>query len=151
MDSSYRETKKKGLWQRGSGNVKLQSCPSMYLPRERRHILIVGIKCETPVTIVTQVMKLQVTQEMHNYRVIRTFSNVNVIPEIRTCRRAFSKYTLRQLCNYIFPDPRCHILFFLVSLYDESIPKVLSLSFDTPCMFRPYASCQTCKNRYAVS
>jgi hypothetical protein len=54
----------------------------------------IGIKCETPVTIVTQVMKLQVTQEMHNYRVIRTFSNVSAILAIRTRRRALSKYTL---------------------------------------------------------
>jgi hypothetical protein len=37
------------------------------------------IKCKTPVTIVTQVIKLQVTQEMHNYRVIRPFSYVSAI------------------------------------------------------------------------
>jgi hypothetical protein len=55
------------------------------------------------------------------------------IPAIRTFRRALSKYTLRQLCNNTFLDPCCHVLFF-VSLYEESIPEVLPLSFDTPCI-----------------
>jgi hypothetical protein len=55
------------------------------------------------------------------------------IPAIRTCRRALSKYTLGQLCNNTIPDPRCHALFFF-SLYEESIPEVLPLSFDTPCI-----------------
>jgi hypothetical protein len=55
------------------------------------------------------------------------------IPEIRTCRRALSKYTLGQLCNHTFPGPCCHTLFF-VSLYEESIPEVLPLSFNTPCI-----------------
>jgi hypothetical protein len=49
---------------------------------------------------------------MHTYRVIRPFSNVSAIPAIRTCRRALSKYSLGQLCNYTFPDPCCYILFF---------------------------------------
>jgi hypothetical protein len=75
--------------------------------------------------------KLQVTQEMHNYRFIQPFSNISAIPEIRTCRRALSKYTLRQLCNYTFPDPCCHTLFF-VSLYEESIFEVLPLSLIHP-------------------
>jgi hypothetical protein len=64
---------------KGYGNMgpeMYKSCPSVYLPSARRHVLIAGIKCETPVTIVTQVIKLEVRQEMHNYRVIRPFSNV---------------------------------------------------------------------------
>jgi hypothetical protein len=31
-------------------------------------------------TLVTRVIRLQVTQDMHNYRVIRPFSNVSPIP-----------------------------------------------------------------------
>jgi hypothetical protein len=105
----------------------------VYLLSAGRHVLSPGIKCETLVTIVTQIIKLQVTQEVHNYRVIRPFSNVNAIPAIRTCRRALSKYMPGQLCNYTFSDPCCHNLFF-VSLYEESIPEVLLLSFDTPVL-----------------
>jgi hypothetical protein len=135
MDSSYRETKKR-VRQHGSGNVCLQSCPSVYLMSARRHILIARIKCKTPVTFVTQVIKLQVTQEIHNYRYIRPFSNVSSIPAIRTCRRALIKYTLGQLCKHTFPEPCCLTLFF-VSLYEESITEVLPLSFDTPCIALP--------------
>jgi hypothetical protein len=42
MDSSYRETKKMDMttW---SGNVQVQSCPSVYLLSARRHVLIAGI------------------------------------------------------------------------------------------------------------
>jgi hypothetical protein len=52
MDSSYRETKTI-VWQHGSGNVWLQSCPSVYLLSAHRHVLIVGINCKTLGTIVT--------------------------------------------------------------------------------------------------
>jgi hypothetical protein len=56
MDSSYGEMKKRA-WQHGSGNVWLQSCPSVYLLSACRHVLITGLNCETPGTIVTQVIK----------------------------------------------------------------------------------------------
>jgi hypothetical protein len=78
MDSSYRETKKKKkkkrAWQHGSGNVLLQSCPSVYLLSARRHVLIAGINCKTPGTIVTQVIKLQVTQQcnLQSYSTFQT-------------------------------------------------------------------------------
>jgi hypothetical protein len=36
-------------------------------------------------------------------------------------------------CNYAFPDPCCHTLFFF-SLYEESDPEVLPLSFEIPCI-----------------
>jgi hypothetical protein len=49
-------------------------------------------------------------------RVIRPFSNVSSIPAIRTCRRALSKCTLGQLCNYTFPVPMLSYPFFS-SLY----------------------------------
>jgi hypothetical protein len=53
------------------------------------------------------------------------------IPAIRMCRCEMSKNTLGQLCNHTFPDPCCHNLFFVT---EESIPEVLPLSFDTPCI-----------------
>jgi hypothetical protein len=53
------------------------------------------------------------------------------IAAIGTCRGALSKYTLGQLCNHTFLDPFCHTPFF-ISLYKESIPEVLPLSFHTP-------------------
>jgi hypothetical protein len=73
------------------------------------YVCIAGIECETQVIIATQIIKLKVIQEMRNYRVIRE------IRAIRTCRRALSKYTLGQLCNYTFPDPCCHTI--SLSLY----------------------------------
>jgi hypothetical protein len=134
--------KKSGLWdtpdyQDIPAQTIIEHAP---LPPARTHAhtpplsLSAGTKCETPVTIVTWVIKLQVAQEMHNYRVIRLFSNVSAIRLSQHCQRALSKYTLGQLCNYTFLDPCCHTLFF-ISLYEESIPEVLPLSFNTPYIY----------------
>jgi hypothetical protein len=46
------ERRKKRVRQHGSGNVWLQSCPSVYLLSARQHALIAGISCETTCTIV---------------------------------------------------------------------------------------------------
>jgi hypothetical protein len=50
----------RSVWQHGPGNVGLRSCPSVYLLSARRHVLIAGINCETPGTIVTQVIKFRI-------------------------------------------------------------------------------------------
>jgi hypothetical protein len=55
------------------------------------------------------------------------------IPEIRMCWHALSKCSPGQLYNHSFRDPCCHTLF-IVSLYEKSIPEVLPLSSDTPCI-----------------
>jgi hypothetical protein len=59
MDSSYTGMKKR-VWQHGSRNVWLQSCPNVYLLSAHRHVLIAGINCETPGTIVKQVIKFRI-------------------------------------------------------------------------------------------
>jgi hypothetical protein len=115
MNSSYRERQKKEY-----DNIVTDWSERVFLLSAHRHVLFAGIICDTPVTIVTQVIKLQVTQELHNYRVIRPFSNVSAIPAIRTCRRALGKYTLGQLCNYTFQD--LYPFFSSLYMFPSSIP-----------------------------